>query len=141
MGKVRAWRKSLSGALWANAAAMCLIAITLAVRSSSRQEALALPDFLPAAFAQNQPIAGGAGLYLMPGQLSSNTWGVYVMDVDRQSLMVYQFDPAAKRLNFTAARELTHDRRLGNYNTFPSPLEIKSIAEKEGQTGRLPDGD
>lgn len=140
MREARATRHPLAGALWANAAAMGLIAAALLMRSHGRQEAITLPELLPAAYAQNRNIAGGAGLYLMPAQLSANTWGVYVMDVDRQSLMVYHFDPAGKRLNFIAARELTHDRQLGNYNTFPDPLEIKNIADKERETGRLPEG-
>lgn len=141
MREARATRHPLAGALWANAAALLLIAAALVMRSHAQSEAITLPDLLPAAYAQGGNIAGGAGLYLMPAQLSSNTWGVYVMDVDRQSLMVYHFDPAGKRLGFIAARELTHDRQLGNYNTFPDPLEIKSIADKERETGRLPAGD
>ena len=139
MPRARASWFSLPGALWANAAAIGLLAGGLFLRG--QDPAPAFPGMLPAAWAagQDRPIAGGAGLYLMPAQLSSNAWGVYVMDVDRQSLMVYHFDPSAKRLNFIAARELTHDRQLGNYNTFPDPSEIKSIAEKERQTNRLPD--
>ena len=141
MRKARASWFSLPGALWANAAAIGLLAGGVLLRGTDANQAPTLPSLLPAAWASSQPqqIAGGGGLYLMPGQLSSNSWGVYVMDVDRQSLMVYHFDPGAKRLNFIAARELTHDRQLGNYNTFPDPAEIKSIAEKERQTGRLPD--
>lgn len=138
MREARATRHPLAAALWANVAAMGLVALALVMRSHGQPQEISLPDLLPAAYAQGGNIAGGAGLYLMPAQLSSNTWGVYVMDVDRQSLMVYHFDPAAKRLNFIAARELTHDRQLGNYNTFPDPLEIKSIADKERETGRLP---
>ena len=141
MRKGRASWFSLPGALWANAAAISLLAGGLLLRGGEASGEPAFPGVLPVAWGGNQvqPIAGGAGLYLMPGQLSSNAWGVYVMDVDRQSLMVYHFDPGAKRLNFIAARQLTHDRQLGNYNTFPDPSEIKSIAEKERQTERLPD--
>ena len=129
---------SVPGALWANALALGLVAGGLVIRGSDHSVG-AGPGLLAAAWgATQQPIAGGGGLYLMPAQLSSNVWGVYVMDVDRQSLMVYHFDPGAKRLNFIAARELVHDRQLGNYNTFPDPAEIKSIAEKEKLTDRLP---
>ncbi len=134
-------RNPLARALWANALALGLIAGAVFFRGQQGHEALAMPDFTASAYAQGQPIAGGGGLYLMPAQLASNVWGVYVMDVDRQSLMVYQFDASGKRLNFLAAREVTHDRQLGNYNTFPSPQEIRNIAEKERQTGRLPEGD
>jgi hypothetical protein len=137
MDPVQTSRHPLAGALWANALAMGLIAGALLVRGDGR-EIGNMPSLTPSAFAQGQPIAGGGGLYLMPAQLASNVWGVYVMDVDRQSLMVYHYDPAGRRLNFVAARELTHDRMLGNYNTFPDPQEIRNIAEKERQDGRLP---
>ena len=140
MYPARATRHPLSGALWANALALGLIAGALLLRGEDSQASASFPGLMPTAFAEAQPIAGGGGLYLMPAQLASNVWGVYVMDVDRQSLMVYHFDPAGKRLNFVAARELTHDRMLGNYNTFPDPQEIRNIAEKERQTGRLPEG-
>ena len=76
--------RSLSAALWVNAALLAVIAFSLAFHSSESQ----FPEFLPAAYAQpagpQQPIAGGAGLFLMPAQFSSNTWGCYVMDVDSQ---------------------------------------------------------
>jgi hypothetical protein len=141
MQPARASRHPLSGALWANALALGLIAGALALRGEDHEAAEfgGLPGLLPSALAQGQPIAGGGGLYLMPAQLASNVWGVYVMDVDQQSLMVYHFDASSKRLNFVAARELTHDRMLGNYNTFPDPQEIRAIAEKERDTGRLPE--
>jgi hypothetical protein len=138
MQRARASWFSVPGALWANAMVLGLLAGAVLLRGSEANPH-AVPGLLPTAWASTQqPIAGGGGLYLMPAQLSSNVWGVYVMDVDRQSLMVYHFDPGAKRLNFIAARELVHDRQLGNYNTFPDPAEIKSIAEKEKQTDRLP---
>ena len=129
----------LAGVLWVNALALALVAAAVYQSRSGREGGQDLPGLLPLAYGQDvPPIAGGAGLYLMPGQLSSQMWGVYLMDVDRQSLMVYHFDPAKKQLNFIAARELTNDRLLGNYNTFPNPLEIRSIAEKERQRDRLP---
>ena len=83
------------------------------------------------------PIAGSGGVYLMPGQLSERMWGTYLIDTDAQTLMVYQFDANARRLRFMAARNFTDDRRLGNYNTEPAPAEIKAIADKAQQVGRV----
>src|SRR5690606_22348054 len=114
-------------ALWANAAAIAFLAMVLLGRSGddgASQDPIG--SLMPAAYGQ-APIAGGGGLYLMPAQLARDIWGVYLMDTDSQTLMVYQFDAAGKRLGFLAAREFTHDRRLSNYNTFPDPLEIKNI--------------
>ena len=112
-----------------NAALLCAVLAALLSRSDA-------PPILPAALAQ-QPVAGGAGLYLMPGQLSPNTWGCYIMDVDRQTLMVYAFAPGERQLRFLAAREMTHDRAITNYNTEPAPAEIQSLIQKERDNARV----
>lgn len=94
------------------------------------------PGLLPAAFAQNArqgPIAGGAGFFVMPAQLNHNTWGCYLMDVDRGTLAVYQFKPASTQLQFIASRNFRNDVQLGNYNTTPSPQEIADLVEKQNQ--------
>lgn len=106
-----------------------LLGANLAVMISREGESLSL---LPAAYGQRQPpIAGGGGLFIMPAQISSNTWGCYLMDIDSGTLCVYQFFPGDKRLQFIAARNFRHDRRLGNYNTFPPPDEIADLVERE----------
>lgn len=94
---------------------------------------------LSAAYAQQQPqpIAGGGGLFLMPGQLSPSTWGCYVMDVDRQTLLVYQYSPGERMLRFMAGRDFSQDRRIRRYNTEPSPDEIRNLADKEADMGRI----
>jgi hypothetical protein len=128
--------RSIAAVLWVNATLLAVIAVLLIHRDGAK-----FPEILPAAYAQPaggmQPIAGGAGLFLMPAQFSPNTWGCYVMDVDRQTLVAYQFFPADKQLRLIAARNFSFDRRLGNFNTSPPPLEIRDLAEKEGQTNRV----
>src|SRR5881394_730416 len=83
------------------------------------------PSILPAAFAQNRqpPIAGGGGLFVMPAQLSGNTWGAYLMDIDKGTLCVYQFFPGNRQLLLVASRKFTNDTRLENFNTSPTPGE------------------
>jgi hypothetical protein len=95
---------------------------------------------LPAALAEGQPIAGGGSLYLMPGQLSLNTFGCYVMDTDAQTLCVYQYFPGEKELRLLAARSFRHDRRLGNFNTIPDPREVEKWVELERSRGRAQPG-
>jgi hypothetical protein len=117
--------------LWTNA----VVLAALVLIQLNRRE---FPEFLPAAMGQPvQPIAGGAGLFLMPAQFSSNTWGCYVMDVDSQTLCAYQFLPGEKQLRLVAARNFRFDRRLGNYNTSPAPLDVKDLVDKEAQTNRV----
>jgi hypothetical protein len=128
--KASASSKAVAVGLYVNAAVLALIGLKWASQSPY--------PILPAALAQQapQPIAGGGALYLMPGQLSSSTWGCYVMDVDRQTLMVYQYSPGDRKLNLMAAREFTYDRRLRRYNTDPPPEDIKSLTDKETDRAR-----
>ena len=117
---------SFTVALYVNAAALGLIGLGLLTRDGG-------PSLLPAAVAQQapQPIAGGAGLFLMPAQLSTNAWGCYVMDVDRQTLLVYQYQSGGTMLKLLAARDFTYDRRLRNFNTDPKPGDIKAMTDAE----------
>ena len=72
----------------------------------------------------------------MPGQMSLNKFGCYVMDTDAQTLCVYRFDGAASTLKLIAARNFRHDRRLGHLNTVPDPKEVEVMVETERAGGR-----
>jgi hypothetical protein len=124
------------------AIALYLVAALLALNIIITLSRDSAPSFLPAAYAQRQPpIAGGAGLYVMPAQLSGNTWGAYLLDVDRGTLCVYQFFPGAKQLQFVAARNFVHDQKLKNFNTTPPPQDIADLVEKEAKAIRPAAGD
>ncbi len=125
--------KKLTIGLYLNAGLLVVLIMVLIGRNET-------PTFLPMAYGQQspQPIAGGAGLFLMPGQLSERSWGCYIMDVDRQTLMVYQYNPGDRRLKLTAARDFSNDRRLRNFNTDdPTPDEAKRLADKEADSSRV----
>jgi hypothetical protein len=125
--------------LYLNAALLAVILGSMLMRSN-------VPPILPAAFAQTQPpmqppIAGGAGIFVVPAQFSTNLWGCYLMDVDSQTLCAYQYVSGEHQLRLVAARNFTYDRRLKNYNTAnPSPSEVKDLVEKEqaGTRGKTP---
>ena len=128
-------RNQLAFALYLNAALLGGVGFMLAWRDSGS------PPLLNAAFAQpvphQQPIAGGAGLFMMPAQFAANVWGVYVMDVDQQTLAAYQYLNGEKQLRLVAARNFRYDRKLGNYNTEkPSPNEVRDLIEKEQANDR-----
>lgn len=95
--------------------------------------------FDSAAYAQRQaPIAGGGGLFVMPAQLSRDTWGAYLMDIDRGTICVYQFYPGNRQLHFVAARKFTNDIKLENFNTLPPPQEIGDLVNKQGKGAEAP---
>jgi hypothetical protein len=73
----------------------------------------------------------------MPGQLSNNTWGCYLLDVDTQTLVAYQFYPGEKQLRLVAARNFKYDRKLSNFNTTPVPQEVADLVKKEQQINRV----
>jgi hypothetical protein len=121
-------------ALYINAALLLAILAVLITRGSGPM------SILPRAFGAEggQPIAGGGSLYLMPGQMSLNTFGCYIMDTDAQTLCAYQFYPGEKELRFVAARNFRHDRRLGNFNTIPDPRDVEKWVEVERNRGKSP---
>lgn len=123
--------RSLTIALYVNAGLLAVIAIALLGRSSrSPFDSVAFGQQVP------QPIAGGAGFFLMPAQFASNVWGCYVMDVDAQTLVAYAYNPGEKNLRLVAARSFVFDRQLKNYNTAPRPEEIEQLVNLEKDQSR-----
>jgi hypothetical protein len=115
-------------ALCANAAVLLLILLVLLERDNR----LTLTS---AALAEPQaPIAGGSnGLFVMPGQLSANSWGCYLMDTDHATLSVYQYSPSEPILRLVAVRSFEYDRQLSEFNTAPPPHEIKDLVDQNNQ--------
>lgn len=117
--------KAFTLALWANAIMLGGILVVLLGRSGGT-------SLLPAAFAQQPPIAGGGGVYVMPGQVQSNVWGAYLLDIDNKTICVYQYFPGEKKLRLSAARSYKYDTRLENFNADnPSPREVKALVERQ----------
>lgn len=112
-----------------SANAIVLVAILMVLVSRDNRLSLAAPAFGQAQ--QQQPIAGGSGLFVMPAQLAPNTWGCYLLDTENKTLCVYQYSPGEKLLRFAAARDVQHDRLLGDFNTLPPPTEVKDLVKRE----------
>jgi hypothetical protein len=122
-------RNPVARALYVNAALLAVLIVVLLARSDA-------PALLPAALGQQQPIAGGAGIFVMPAQFSTNTWGCYLLDVDQMTLCAYQYMPGDKNLRLVAARNFTHDRRLGRFNTVPDPQDVRDLVQAENAPAR-----
>ena len=121
--------RSIVVALWGNAALLAVILAVLLGRSN-------MPSVLPAAYAQNQPpIAGGGGIFVMPGQMQTNVWGCYLLDIDNKTLCAYQFYPGEKKLRLVAARNYKWDTKLEAFGTDLTPAEVKALVERQ-QVGR-----
>ena len=115
-------------ALYVNAALLLAVLVALLSRGGTT---------VLAAAPSPQPIAGGANLYLMPAQFSANKWGCYVLDIDAQTLLAYYYTPKndGTDLQLVAARKITYDRRLTNFNsTTPNWMEVKKWVEQANQS-------
>jgi hypothetical protein len=120
--------RSLVIALYVNATLLLCILAALLARGNSGAAFAAVPA--------PQPIAGGANLYLMPAQFSANKWGCYVLDIDAQTLLAYYYSPKndGTDLQLVAARKITYDRRLTNFNsTEPSWMEVKKWVDQAAE--------
>ncbi len=129
-------RNPIVPALYANACVLLLILLVIVGRAIA---AGGLSWFDAPAYGQQvQPVAGGGSLFLMPAQLSSNTWGCYVLDANAQTLTAYQYYSGEKMLRLVAARNVRFDRQLASYQTAPPPAEVQQMVERERDAQTAP---
>ena len=83
-------------------------------------------------------LLGARGMFMMPAQLGPNTWGLYLMDVDSQTICVYRALPESSRFRLMAARSFKSDRFLEDFNNDePTPREIQKEVEQQRQRQQL----
>lgn len=103
--------------------AMCLV---LRLDDPARQFALAQPSG-----------SGGArGVFAFTGQLSKESYGVFMVDVDAGTIWCYRFSSGKNVLALVAARDWRYDRYLTNWSTEPDIDAIKSILEQQRSAAR-----
>ena len=67
----------------------------------------------------------------MPGRITADGYGVYLVDPRTNMLAVYQWIPGNPgRLKLVATRNCTFDLQLDEYNTEPSPSEIRELVRE-----------
>ncbi len=82
------------------------------------------------AVAQTTSGWGAAGVFAVAGQVSPQTYGIYLVDLENSSICVYQYLHGTRRLKLVAARSTIYDRQLDDYNTEPRPRDIKELVEQ-----------
>lgn len=81
--------------------------------------------------------AGGKdSVFVVAGQVTPETYGLYLVDTTHQRICVYQWLQGTRKLRLMAVRNYTFDLRLDEYNTEKLPREIKKLVEQ----GRPLDG-
>lgn len=77
---------------------------------------------------------GANGIYMMPGQLGPQQYGVFLMDLDSGTLCVYETLPDRARLRLVAARNFQYDRFLKDFNNeSPTPHQVKRLVMQQRQ--------
>jgi len=84
----------------------------------------------PTAWAQSTQSAGGGGVFTVAGQITSNTYGIYLVDTGNGTICLYEYVPGERRLHFRAARTYRFDVQLDDHNTDPPPKEMRDLVEK-----------
>ena len=83
--------------------------------------------------------AGGKGsVFAVAGQITPDTYGLYLVDLENGTICVYQYLGGARRLRLMAARTFAYDRQLDEYNTEPLPREIRELVEQQRRLERAP---
>ena len=101
---------------WVIAVALAAIALNLWTRSGE-----SLPS---AAFAQPVMSGGARGVFAFSGQLTKNTYGIYMVDVDAMTIWAYEYLSQKGCLRLAAARTWRYDRYLENHNVCDLPPDV-----------------
>ncbi len=110
---------------WLIAGALVTIAVTLI----SQRGGSPLGDM---AFGQPTTSAGARGVFAFSGQLTKNTYGVYVVDTDTATMWMYEYLGAKGCLRLAASRSWRFDRYLENHNLCDLPPEtVEQMVEEQ----------
>lgn len=110
---------------WVIAGALVTIAVTMV---SQRGGA----PFGEVAFGQPTTSAGARGVFAFSGQLTKNTYGVYVVDTDTATMWMYEYLGAKGCLRLAASRSWRFDRYLENHNLCDLPPEtVEQMVEEQ----------
>ena len=112
---------------WVIAGALLVIATAEVVRL----------DDTPGGIALAQPVmSGGArGVFAFSGQLSKGTHGVYMVDLDKSTIWVYEYLAQKGCLRLAAARTWKYDRFLEDFNGCDLPPDaVELMVEQERKT-------
>jgi len=75
--------------------------------------------------------AGGGGeIFAVAGQISRETYGLYLLDNRNGTICVYEYAPGTGKLTLAAARSFIYDRQLDSYNTEPTPQDVAKLVAK-----------
>lgn len=122
-----------------------LVTLVLAVALTAVLVRRDANPWLDEALAQAGPAGGvGArGIYAFTGQLSSRSFGLFMMDVDSATVWCYEIDHGphgGPLLKLVAARSWMYDRYLEEFNVAdPTPTKVRKLVELQRAAQRAAD--
>ena len=133
IGTVVPGRKALA-AKWSAAALLALAAGVLLwlVGSGAAQEGgPAAPGAARAAS------SAGGGILVVAGQVTSDSYGLYLVDYQSSTICVYEYLPGDRRLRLMAARNYGYDLQLEDYNNEQdtAPARIRELVRQQRPIG------
>ena len=80
------------------------------------------------------------GIFAVQARLASDTYGLYLIDVRNQTILLYTYGgPRGRGLSLLSARSFRHDRQLTDFNTAkPSPEQVRQLLEAGDLKSALP---
>ena len=79
---------------------------------------------------------GGNDVLVVGGQITKDSYGLYLVDIKRQSLCVFQWLPGTRKLRLMASRTFKYDVQLDEYNADkPTPRDVKRLVEQNKRLG------
>jgi len=118
--------------------ACCAVGLGLLVgiNVSTAQEVVA-PSVIATDSAAS-PAAGNGRVFAVAGQLTKDTYGLYLVDLDNATICMYEWIPQTRKLRLQAARTYLYDSQLDEYNTEISPREVRKLVWQQKRLGEVP---
>ena len=81
--------------------------------------------------------SAGGGILVVAGQVTSDSYGLYLVDTKNTTMAVYQWVPRTSRLRLMAARNYGYDLQLEDYNNEQdtAPARIRELVRQQRPIG------
>ena len=89
--------------------------------------------------AQTASAAKEAGVFALAGQLTRDSYGIFLVDSGSGTMAIYEWVPdriAGRKLHLVAARNFTFDLQLDDYNNSePLPRDVQALVKQQHKLG------
>jgi len=127
-------RQRTAGAAWGRWAAVAALSVVAGALAGQLV-------WSPAAGAAASAATGAAGrgkIFAVAGQVSADSYGLYLVDPEKGTLCVYEYVARDRQLWLRAARTFEADMQLDSYNTMPPPKEVSKMAAEARRLKDIP---